>query len=236
MKTGVIYKHTNKFNNKAYIGQTINIPHYRWNSGEGYKDSLYFYNAIQKYGWENFTHEILEKDIPISQLNEREIYWIAFYKTDSREYGYNLTSGGTSKLNEEQPSRRKQKLQEWRQDHPEQAQKAIDQMQKYWVEHPEEKQKVLQKATQASIDYWEKHPEQKKQIMQDMHDKAKQTNIKPVKCIETGMCYESAREAYRQTNVSYSSIGKVCKGKQKTAGGYHWCFINKEEFVKNNEN
>ena len=54
MKTGVIYMHRNLINNKVYIGQTIQKPEYRWNKGKGYKDSSLFYNAIQKYGWNNF--------------------------------------------------------------------------------------------------------------------------------------------------------------------------------------
>ena len=61
-----IYKHTNKINGKIYIGQT----HYknvneRFKNGLGYKRSdgkySYFWEAIQKYGWNNFSHEILEK-------------------------------------------------------------------------------------------------------------------------------------------------------------------------------
>lgn len=232
MKTGVIYKHTNKINQKSYIGQTINIPQYRWNHGEGYKDSPLFYNAIQKYGWDNFTHEIIESGIPVNNLNEREIYWINFYKTNDRRYGYNLTTGGTGKLTEEQLEKRKEKLQEWREKHPDIAQKSVESMQQYWIGHPEEKRKVLQKATQASTEYWNIHPEQKKQVMKKMQDSAKQKNMKPVKCIETGIMYESAREAYRQTNIHYSNISKVCLGKQKKAGGYHWEFIDKEVYIK----
>lgn len=231
-KLGVIYKHTNKYNYKSYIGQTINIPAYRWNKGEGYKDSPLFYNAICKYGWESFIHEIIESDVPIEKLNKREQYWIDFYKTNQREHGYNLTSGGTGKLSKEQKEHRKQKLQEWRNQNPEIAQKSIDSMQQYWKNHPEEKQKVLTKAQQASQEYWKNHPKEKQQIMLTMREKAKQTNIKPVKCIETNKTYESAREASRQTGIHYSNIGKVCSGKQKTAGGYHWCFINKEEYLK----
>lgn len=38
----VIYKHTNKFNGKSYIGQTKNELNRRWKNGNGYKDSPLF--------------------------------------------------------------------------------------------------------------------------------------------------------------------------------------------------
>lgn len=43
MKKFIIYKHTNKINNKIYIGQTSQIPERRWReNGSGYKDSPKF--------------------------------------------------------------------------------------------------------------------------------------------------------------------------------------------------
>ena len=54
-----VYKHTSP-SGKVYIGITKRKPEYRWNKGKGYrKDQLLFYRAIKKYGWDNFTHEIL---------------------------------------------------------------------------------------------------------------------------------------------------------------------------------
>lgn len=55
--------------------------------------------------------------------------------------------------------------------------------------------------------------------------KSKQNDTKlskKVKCIETNITYPSAMEAQRQTNIFATSIIKVCKGKAKIAGGYHW--------------
>lgn len=50
-----------------------------------------------------------------------------------------------------------------------------------------------------------------------------------VKCIETNIIYPSIMEAERQTGIYNTAIGRVCKGKQKTAGGYQWKYIEKEE-------
>ena len=47
-------------------------------------------------------------------------------------------------------------------------------------------------------------------------------HYKPVVCIETGIIYESIMAAETLTKTDGSSISAVCKGKRKTAGGYHW--------------
>jgi len=52
------------------------------------------YNAIQKYGWENVEHILLEEGLTAEMAAEREKYYIALYKTNEKEYGYNLTYGG----------------------------------------------------------------------------------------------------------------------------------------------
>lgn len=51
-------------------------------------------------------------------------------------------------------------------------------------------------------------------------------NTKAVMCIETGIVYDSGTEAHLQTGIANSNISKCCKNPQKTAGGYHWKYIN----------
>ena len=60
-----IYKHTLTLDcphkGWSYIGQTDNAePNTRWQNGLGYKHCTVFWRAIQKYGWDNFSHEIIE--------------------------------------------------------------------------------------------------------------------------------------------------------------------------------
>jgi hypothetical protein len=56
----------------------------------------YFHCALRKYGKDTFTYEVIE-ECNNDKLDEREIYWIAYYKSNQKEFGYNQTSGGASK-------------------------------------------------------------------------------------------------------------------------------------------
>lgn len=53
---------------------------------------------------------------------------------------------------------------------------------------------------------------------------------KEVICLETGVVYESVREAGRQTGINNSNVIQCCKGRYKSAGGYHWMYY--EEYLK----
>lgn len=69
MNTFIVYKHTNLINHKIYIGITVHgeNPNIRWQNGRGYSENEKFFSDIIKYGWNNFSHEILAKN-----LNERQ--------------------------------------------------------------------------------------------------------------------------------------------------------------------
>ena len=51
------------------------------------------------------------------------------------------------------------------------------------------------------------------------------TGNKGVVCVETGEIFSSIRQASKSSNVDFSNIAKCCKGKLKTAGGYHWQYL-----------
>lgn len=94
MNTYVVYKHTNKINKKVYIGITKNgdDPNKRWRNGIGYEQNKKFFIDIVKFGWDNFTHEILERNLNEVQALEKERYYIKKY--NSVENGYNNSYGG----------------------------------------------------------------------------------------------------------------------------------------------
>jgi group I intron endonuclease len=87
----VIYKITNKINNKAYIGQTTGIPSKRWK--EHCRKGFLLTKAIKKYGEENFTYEVICNCSSIEELNIKEVEHIDLEKSISPN-GYNLNSGG----------------------------------------------------------------------------------------------------------------------------------------------
>ena len=66
-----------------------------------------------------------------------------------------------------------------------------------------------------------------KKASDETRQKLRDSNPKmvSVQCIETEIIYKSINEASRKTGVDASAIGKVCKGKYKTAGGFHWKYV-----------
>ena len=94
----VVYRHTNKINGKVYIGITCQNPEARWKNGLGYRGCTLFDNAIQKYGWDNFEHDILFDGLSRDEAIHMEETLISEYHANEREYGYNLTSGGENNI------------------------------------------------------------------------------------------------------------------------------------------
>jgi len=98
---GIIYKSTNKINNKSYVGQTICAFNVRKlqhiNDSAANRDNIYFHNAIRKYGPTNFEWEILKRCYSREELDAEEKRFIIKYKT--LENGYNLTTGGAGMSN-----------------------------------------------------------------------------------------------------------------------------------------
>lgn len=94
-----LYCHINRYNGKKYYGITSRKPSYRWNHGNGYSNNEYFTRAIQRYGWiKGFEHVIILDNLTQKEASELEKEYIHKYKTNLREYGYNLASGGIDEM------------------------------------------------------------------------------------------------------------------------------------------
>lgn len=98
---GIIYRIKNKINGKVYIGLTTTSLQRRWN---GHKTSARkalkketkhpLYNAMAKYGIENFEIEKIDESDNFVKLGELERQYIEEYNSADRGYGYNITRGG----------------------------------------------------------------------------------------------------------------------------------------------
>ncbi len=100
---GIIYKATFP-NGKVYIGQTRQTLERRKENHLRYfkkkkenKNNYVFYRAINKYGFDNITWETIDYAKDQKELNEKECYWIDYYKSYIKFencQGYNMTLGG----------------------------------------------------------------------------------------------------------------------------------------------
>lgn len=102
-----LYIHKNKVNGKVYVGITGKKDvSSRWRKdGSGYRGS-YFYNAILKYGWDNFEHIVLYSNLTKEDAIRLEQETISKFNSNNRKYGYNLTSGGEITTYNEEARRR----------------------------------------------------------------------------------------------------------------------------------
>lgn len=87
-----VYMHISP-SNKKYIGITSQSIKKRWQNGYGYKTNIYFWRAIQKYGWNNIKHIILFENLTQEEAKSKEIELIKQYNS-LQPNGYNLTKGG----------------------------------------------------------------------------------------------------------------------------------------------
>ena len=99
----IIYAITNQIDGKKYIVQTRRTLPERWREHlhsarqpSRHKMSPYLYAAMNKYGFENFSAEVVEQAETQEELDERETFWITELDTTNRDKGYNISFGGAS--------------------------------------------------------------------------------------------------------------------------------------------
>lgn len=212
MNNNCVYCHTNKINGKRYIGITQNKPNRRWQNGYGYKDrNSHFYNAIKKYGWENFEHIILEENLTRKEASEKEKYYIKLYNTNNENYGYNITSGGDNnftrnKLTEEQRINISNKTKE--------AMNSIEIREHMLKVYNSED--WIRKNSEATRRQW---------VTSDLKLRVQTANGHKVRCVETGNIYLSILEASRQAGLSRYKITQSCQNKSYIVNNTHWEYI-----------
>lgn len=231
--------HTNRINNKKYIGITgQNPPERRWrNEGRGYLHTGYFGNAIKKYGWDNFSHEILISKLTFENACKLEKYYIKKYKTKAPN-GYNLTDGGEGTVgwNPTESFKNKQSIinkQRWKNQEFRNKNMAIRQDENGVYKSKEFRNKISQLVSGERNpnyhNYWsdeQKNKLSEKQKQNPIYKNENNPNAKRVMCIETGEvfdCIKYAREKYQIK--SEGSMTVALKHPTRTAGGLHWKYI-----------
>lgn len=202
-----VYKHTTP-NGKVYIGITSVEPKRRWQSGWGYRTQL-FYRAIQKYGWENIEHEVLYSGLSKAEAEQKEIELITAYRSNQKEYGYNVDNGGNSvgKLSDAT----KEKL---RENHT-------------GIKRTTE---TKEKLRHTHLKLWNSEEYRRNratayQMRREKNGYAAYKPGKPVVCVETNQTFARIKDASESMGICDECIRKCCNGLRRTAGGFHWEFV-----------
>lgn len=210
IKIYTIYKHTSP-DNKVYIGMTSQNPERRWGTnGCKYRENEFLTSAIKEYGWDNFSHEILYENLSKEDaaLKEREL--IEYYKSNQREYGYNIEAGGIYIGERSKYSKEKISKSLMGERNP-----------RYGKKFPTDPSKKLSKDSEE----YKIQTERRRQA----HIGQIPVNKKPVRQIDYEgneiAVYESARDAMLKTGINNTNISKCCNKKVSSAGGFKWEFV-----------
>ena len=76
--------------------------------------------------------------------------------------------------------------------------------------------------------YLKDYDQEKVNLLKNRTENLKGVSI-PVFCVELNKIFNSAAEAGKELEIDSSAIRKVIRGKNKTAGGFHW--IEKKELI-----
>lgn len=218
-----IYVHTNKTNGKKYIGQTSNIKN-RWCPSH-YEGCTAFYRAIQKYGWNNFTHQILIDNLTKEDADILQEAFIKKYRTREREFGYNIAMGGSdvcTMAKGDNPKAKKVICLETQ----EVFDCGVNAAQKYNISKANIYDCCKGKQKTAAGLHWSWYEEGKdySKLIQDLKP-TKRFKTSVVQ-IETGRVFQSATAAGIALGVNPKNPGgnitSCCRGKLRSAYGYHW--------------
>lgn len=253
MNEYIVYKHTTP-SGKVYIGITKQTLSKRWKNGLGYKDNPYFYKAIQKYGWDQITHEVLFDSLSKEDAERIEIRLIKEYDSANRDKGYNIALGGNSTAHSEETNQKLQRSLKnyWSDERNQEKMKAsmrgkkrseeakknisIAQKKRFSDIHERELVSERQKGKTRTETAKAKTSESLKRFYEDPDNKAafykahegvnRKAHAKRVKCVETGEVFEAVVDAAAKANIDHRNIIAVCKGKRKHAGGFSWEYVS----------
>lgn len=241
-KEYLVYCHTNLINNKKYIGITkMHPPTKRWGKdGSHYKGSSHFYSAIQKYGWNNFSHEILLDNLTKEKAFDKEKELIAKYNTMNQNFGYNLLPGGQGPDKETV-----KKMQEAHKDKKlsEEHKKKISESLGQGINNVNygRKQTDEAKKNNSLAKTGKNHPNWGKHLKDSTKEKIKEGNSRKVLQYsidgEFIKEWDSAKEAANELGFGYKAINNCLRNIRHTSFGFVWKYKDEEKIkkYKNNE-
>ena len=172
-------------------------------------------HAVKKYGLDNFDITILEHDVPLDRLDEREQYWLDYYQSYDMDKGYNICKvAGTTKGVTH--------TEEW-------CRKHSDWLKEKW-KNADYRQSWVDRMSGENNYFYGKHfcgelnPMYGKHHSQQTKDKMSRIIGKSVRCVETGDVYTSITKAAQAVGVTRCVVSEALR-KGYRAGGYHWEFI-----------
>lgn len=206
-----VYIHRLKDDGRVYIGQTCNLAN-RWcGKGTRYEKCPRFGNAIKKYGWDNFTHEILLDSLSKEEADVYEDYLIEQYRANQKGFGFNIRGGGSrGKQSAESIEKARQcnlgrKLTEETRRKMSNSRRGVP-LSEY------HKRRISESRTNNS------------NVKKANAIKAEQCK-KLVLCVDTGVIYPSVNDAAMSVGVSKTCISECLHGKQRTSKGFHWRLV-----------
>ena len=216
-----VYIHRNRENGKVYVGITCRSPEERWQNGKGYDPKSHFGQAIKKYGWDGFEHDVIESNLTHAAANDLEIKMIAKYDSRNPDKGYNITTGGDGSRGTKHTAETKEKLSNLAK-----ARIEITGIIPYkGRKHKPEslaKMSASHKGKNAGIN----NPSYGRHKTEEEKKKAAEMNSRPINQYTLDghfiQQYHSGKDAAAAIGVSPSAISAAVRGKSKTCHGYIW--------------
>lgn len=210
----LLYIHINKINQKCYIGITKRDPKIRWGTnGNGYKQQPKFYNAIEKYGWDNFLHIILLDNLSEEEAIELESEYIEKY--NSINNGYNILPKGIQSYPRNKPVYCKTTNTLY--NSIKEAATAINTTSTYIIDNCKGKTSTIKG---YDFYYWDIN--NNKIIDKPIFIKKVPKNAEPVLCIETNQIFPSVNECGRTLELDPSGLNKALNGTRNGINGLHF--------------
>lgn len=228
INTYCVYKHISP-SNKIYIGITSQKPEYRWRSGNGYRNHLYFYKAIQKYGWDNFQHEILFVNLTKEEAEQKEIELIKKYKSNQKTYGYNIDSGGNSNGKHSDETRKKIKENHFDisgENHPMYGKHHSNETKQKISKSKIGKKHPISEETRIKISSALKGREMKKEWIDKMAESHKKSILQYSVDNKFIKKWNSIKDIEDELGIAHQSIVACCKGRIKTSHNYIWKYAS----------